>query len=191
MQNMPTGTPAAREHIQAQMDFLTDVSKNVFQTAQRFNEANMKVMQSIFAETVSKTQQIMHSSPQQALLVASEIAQPAAETINAFNANIANIFAQGQEEIAKTAEQHIPKTTQAARALVQDVNKMTEEARNQASERGKQAYEHISTLIEKIIQRCRQTDRPAKPVLQVSLRLPNLPRSLPRVLLVQAKREHK
>ena len=149
MQNMPTATPAAREHIQAQMDFLTDVSKNVFHTAQRFNEANMKVMQSIFAETVSKTQQIMHSSPQQALLVASEIAQPAAETINAFNANIANIFAQGQEEIAKTAEQHIPKTTQAARALVQDVNKMTEEARNQASERGKQAYEHISTLIEK------------------------------------------
>lgn len=149
MQNMATATPAAREHIQAQMDFLTDVSKNFFQTAQRLNEANMKVMQSIFAETVSNTQQLLHSNPQQAMLVASQLAQPTAETINAFNANMAHILAQAQEEIARTAEQHVPKTTHAARTLVQDVNKMTEEARNQASERGKQAYEHLSTLIEK------------------------------------------
>jgi phasin family protein len=149
MQNMATATPAAREHIQAQMDFLTDVSKNFFHTAQRLNEANMKVVQSIFAETVTNTQQLMQSNPQQALLVASQLAQPTAETINAFNANLAHIFAQAQEEIARTAEQHVPKTTQAARTLVQDVNKMTEEARTQASERGKQAYEHLSTLIER------------------------------------------
>lgn len=149
MQNMPTATPAAREHIQTQMDFLTDVSKSFFHTAQRVNEANMKVLQSIFAETVSRTQQLMQSNPQQALLVASEIAQPAAETINAFNANIARILAQGHEEVARTAEQHVPNTTRAARALVEDVNKMTEEARNQASERGKQAYEHLSSVIEK------------------------------------------
>jgi phasin family protein len=126
-------TPAVRTHMDAQVSFMNDVTKSMFNSFQQMCDLNIQLAQTLLEETTIAGQQVMTTQrPTEALSAASGRAQPAAEKLRAYQQHISRVAADAQVELARVTEQHVQETSRTAQALAQEVQR----AASEETERG-------------------------------------------------------
>lgn len=143
-------TPAVKAHMEAQFSLLTDMSQRLFDTAQKINELNIQVAQTVMEESINGAQQILVArDPYEALSIATSQAQPTAEKVRAYQQHLSSIAAGTQVELAKTAESHISETTRTATAVADEVARRASEETQKTTERQRAAMEKLTRPINK------------------------------------------
>jgi phasin family protein len=114
--------PAVRTHVDAQTNFVNDISKSLFQSFQKIIDLNIQLTQTLLEETALAGKQVLSSDRQTEILAAATSrAQPATEKLRAYQQHITRLAADAQAELARVAEQHVQNTSRTARALADEV----------------------------------------------------------------------
>jgi phasin family protein len=138
-------TPAAKSHLEAQLSLFTDMSKKLFSSAQRINELNIQVAQTMMEESVNSAHQLMAAEdPAEFLSIAASQAQPNAEKVRAYQQHLTTIAANAQVDMAKSAETHIPETTRTAAALADEVARRASEETEKVTQRQRETMERLA-----------------------------------------------
>jgi len=121
-------TPAAKNHMEAQLSFFNDMSKSVFRTVQQFSDLNIQLAQTMLEEGALTSQQVITANrPTEAFSAVAQHAQPAAEKLRAYQQHISRIAADTHVDLAKVAEEHVSETSRTARELADEVARVTSE----------------------------------------------------------------
>ena len=121
-------TPAAKNHVQAQVSFFNDFSRSLFQMAQQFSEVHLQVAQT-WLEDMAATSQAMLTAdkPTEVFTVTAARAQPAADRFRAYQQQLSRIAAEGQTRLVRVAGEHADETARAAREFTDEVTRVTSE----------------------------------------------------------------
>ncbi len=121
-------TPAVRNHLDAQMSFINDMSKSLFRSFQQMCDLNIQLTQTMLEESAMTGQQLLTADRQtEVLSAAASRAQPATEKLRAYQQHISRVAADAQVELARVTEQHVQETTRTARALADEVARVASE----------------------------------------------------------------
>jgi phasin family protein len=121
-------TPAVRSHLEAQTNFLNDISKSLFRSFQQVVELNIQLTQTMLEESATAGQQILTSERHtDAIGAAASRAQPATDKLRAYQQHISRLAADAQVDLTRVTEDHVQKTTQTARALADEVARVATE----------------------------------------------------------------
>ncbi|WP_282445570.1 TIGR01841 family phasin [Massilia antarctica] len=121
-------TPAVRSHLDAQVSFLNDMSKSLFNSFQQLCNLNIQLTQTLLEETALSSQQMLTADRQTDVIsAAASRAQPATEKLRAYQQHISRVAADAQVELARVTEQHVQETTRTARALADEVARVASE----------------------------------------------------------------
>jgi len=121
-------TPAAKNHMEAQLSFFNDISKSMFRTVQQYSDLNIQLAQTMLEEgTTAGQQMIIAHRPTEMLAAAAAHAQPAAEKLRAYQQHVSRIAADTHVDLAKVAEEHVSETSRTARELADEVARVTSE----------------------------------------------------------------
>ena len=120
--------PAVRSHLDAQIAFMNDVSKSMFQSMQQMCELNLDLTRSLLEEATITGKQVFTAEHQtEAISGAASRAQPAADKLRAYQQNMSRLAAECQVELARVTEQHVQNTTRTAQALASEVTRNASE----------------------------------------------------------------
>lgn len=134
--------------MQAQLSLFNDISKKLFNSAQKINELNIQVAQTIMEESVKSSHELLAAEDATDFIsIAASQAQPGAEKVRAYQQHLTNIAAGTQVELAKAAEEHIPETTRTAAALAEEVARKANEETEKVTQRQKAAMEKLTNPI--------------------------------------------
>lgn len=123
-----TPTPAAKNHMEAQLSFFNDMSKSMFRTVQQFSDLNIQLAQTILEETTQAGQQVITAHrPTEVFAVAADRAQSGADKLRAYQQHLSRIAAGTQVDLSKVAEEHVQETSRTARELADEVARITSE----------------------------------------------------------------
>ena len=143
-------SPAAKAHLDSQLSMFKDLSHQLFDSAQRLNELNIQLAQTLMEETTTNINQILCAKDaNEVMSVVSSQAQPAADKLRAYQQHLADIAAGTQVNLAKTAETHVPKTARTAQELASEVARKASEETEKATQRQKAAAEKATAPIGK------------------------------------------
>lgn len=121
-------TPAVRSHLEAQTNFMNDVSKSLFRSFQQMCELNIQLAQTMLEETATAGQQMLTSERQtDAIGAAASRAQPATDKLRAYQQHISRLAADAQVDLTRVTEDHVQKTAQTARQLADEVARVATE----------------------------------------------------------------
>jgi phasin family protein len=121
-------TPAVRTHLDAQVSFLNDMSKSLFNSFQQLCALNIQLTQTLLEESAMTSQQMLTADRQTDVIsAAASRAQPATEKLRAYQQHISRVAADAQVELARVTEQHVQETTRTARALADEVARVASE----------------------------------------------------------------
>lgn len=154
----PTDSPAVKSELDAQFAFVTDLSKKMFEAAQKMNELNVQVANTVFEESLACTNQLLSSESNEALSIIAGQAQPAAEKIRAYQQHVRNILVETQAGVALTFESHVPKTARAAEAVVKEVAQKASEETAKVTQRQQEAMVKLTTPIKQNFERATQAN---------------------------------
>lgn len=121
-------TPAVRSHVDAQVSFLNDMSKSLFQSFQQLCDLNIQLTQTMLEEATHASQQLLTADRQTDIIsAAASRAQPATDKLRAYQQHISRVAADAQVQLARVTEQHVQETTRTARALADEVQRVASE----------------------------------------------------------------
>lgn len=121
-------TPAVKAHLDAQWLLFSDMSRKFLDATQKVGELNVQAAKAMMEETLSSAQQLMAArDPYEVVSVALTHAKPAAEKARAYQMHLANIAAQSQVEMVKSAETHLPNTARTASAVADEIARLSAE----------------------------------------------------------------
>ena len=121
-------TPAAKNHMEAQLSFFNDMSKSLFRTVQQYSDLNIQLAQTLLEESTQAGQQVITAHrPTEVLAAAASHAQPAADKLRAYQQHLSRIAADTQVDLSKVAEEHVQETSRTAKALADEVARVTTE----------------------------------------------------------------
>jgi phasin family protein len=121
-------TPAAKNHMEAQLSFFNDMSKSLFRTVQQYSDLNIQLAQTLLEESTQAGQQVITAHrPTEVLAAAASHAQPAAEKLRAYQQHLSRIAADTHVDLSKVAEEHVQETSRTAKALADEVARVTTE----------------------------------------------------------------
>lgn len=121
-------TPAAKNHMEAQLSFFNDMSKSLFRTVQQYSDLNIQLAQTLLEETTQAGQQVITAHrPTEVLAAAAAHAQPTAEKLRAYQQHLSRIAADTHVDLSKVAEEHVQETSRTAKALADEVARVTSE----------------------------------------------------------------
>lgn len=116
--------PAVRTHLDSQAAYFNDLSNMMSQSFQQVCQANMQLGQTMLEEAMNAGQRMFTAgNGPEAIGVAASSAQPASDKLRAYQRHISQLAADAQVELARVTEEHAPKTSQSAQALVQEVKR--------------------------------------------------------------------
>jgi phasin family protein len=123
-----TVTPAAKHHMEAHWSFFSDLYQSLFRTVQQFSDLNIQLAQTLVEETTQAGLQVLTAHrPTEALAAAAAHAQPTAEKLRAYQQHLSRIAADTHVDLSKVAEEHVQETSRTARALADEVARVTSE----------------------------------------------------------------
>lgn len=115
-------TPAAKNHLEAQLSFFNGISKSLFHSVQQISDLHVQLAQSLLEEaTIATHNLITVERPEDAFRVAAASGQPAAEQLRVYQQQLSRVAADAQVELANVAEQHVAETSRTAKALAEEV----------------------------------------------------------------------
>lgn len=121
-------TPAVRTHLDAQVSFLNDLSKSIFQSFQQLSDLNLQLAQTLLEESTIASQQLLTAEQHTDVInAAAARAQPSADKLRAYQQHLSRLTAESQVELSRVAEEHIQETSRTAKALADEVARTTEE----------------------------------------------------------------
>lgn len=121
-------TPAVRTHIDAQVSFINDMSKSLFQSFQQLCDLNIQLTQTMLEEATQTSHQLLTANGQTDVLsAAASRAQPTTEKLRAYHQHVSRVAADAQVQLARVAEQHVQETTRTAKALADEVQRLASE----------------------------------------------------------------
>ena len=121
-------TPAVRTHVDAQMSFINDMSKSLFQSFQQLCDLNIQLTQTMLEEATQTGQQMLTADRQTDVIsAAASRAQPATDKLRAYQQHISRVAADAQVQLARVTEQHVQETSRTARALADEVQRVASE----------------------------------------------------------------
>jgi phasin family protein len=141
-------SPAANAYFQSQFSMFSDLTKQFFNAAQKVNELNIQVSQTLMDEALSNTQQVLSAKdPTEVLSVIAGQAQPNAEKVRAYQQHLTDIAANTQVDLIKSAENHIPEASRTAQDMAKEVQRKAAEETEQVTQRQKSAMEKLTSPI--------------------------------------------
>lgn len=141
-------SPAANAYIQSQMSMYSDLTRQFFNAAQKVNELNIQVTQTLMDEAISNTQQVLTAKdPTEVLSVIAGQAQPNAEKVRAYQQHLTDIAANTQVDLIKSAESHIPEASRTAQDMAKEVQRKAAEETEQVTQRQRSAMEKLTSPI--------------------------------------------
>lgn len=121
-------TPAVRTHIDAQVNFMNELSKSLFQSFQQLIDLNIQLTQTMLEEATNTSQQMLTADRQTDVIsAAASRAQPATEKLRAYQQHISRVAADAQVQLARVTEEHVQETSRTARALADEVARVATE----------------------------------------------------------------
>jgi phasin family protein len=121
-------TPAVRQHVDAQVSFINDISKSLFQSFQQLCDLNIQLTQTMLEEATQAGHQLMTADRQTDMIgAAAARAQPATDKLRAYQQHISRVAADAQVQLARVTEQHVQETTRTARTLADEVQRVASE----------------------------------------------------------------
>ncbi|ELX09305.1 hypothetical protein Jab_2c13700 [Janthinobacterium sp. HH01] len=140
-----TVTPAAKNHMEAQLSFFNDMSKSLFRTIQQYSDLNIQLAQTMLEESTTAGQHVITAHrPTEAFAAAAAHAQPAAEKLRAYQQHLSRIAADTQVDLSKVAEEHVQETSRTAKALADEVARVTSEETEKTLRSHQDAVERFS-----------------------------------------------
>lgn len=131
-----TITPAVKDHMDVQLSFFTDLSKKMFDTAQKVSELNLQLAQELVADMTACNQQLMAAKdPTEFASVASTQIQPVAEKLRNYQQRLSNLIANANAELTRTAETHMPEASRTAAAVADELVRTATEETEKATQR--------------------------------------------------------
>jgi phasin family protein len=125
--------PAVRNHLDAQMAYINDMSKSVFGTFQNVVNLNLQLSHTLLEESTLAGRELLGSNGQLNMLgITAAHAQPAAEKLRVYQQQLNQLAAEAQAELARVSEEHVPETTRTARALTEAVTRVGAEKLEEA-----------------------------------------------------------
>ncbi|MFN3792536.1 phasin family protein [Massilia sp.] len=121
-------TPAVRSHIEAQTAFMNELSQTISRSLQQVFQLNMQLGQTLLEETTSTAQRMLATErPTDALSAAASRAQPATDKLRSYQQQLSQLAASTQVDLTRVAEQHGQETSRTARALADEVTRVSVE----------------------------------------------------------------
>jgi phasin family protein len=131
--------------MEAQLSFFNDLSKSLFRTVQQYSDLNIQLAQTLLEEGTQTSQQVITSNrPTEAIAAAASHAQPAAEKFRAYQQHLSRIAADTQVDLSKVTEEHVQETSRTARALADEVQRVTSEETEKTLRNHQDAVEKFS-----------------------------------------------
>lgn len=138
-------TPAAKNHLEAQLAFFNGLSKSLFQSAQQFNDLHMQLTQGLLEEGSITSQNLLTvERVEDAFQVAAAAGQPAAEHLRKYQQQLSRLAADTQVELANVAEQHVNETSRTAKALAEEVARTASEETEKNVRKQQEAMQRIA-----------------------------------------------
>ena len=138
-------TPAAKNHLEAQLAFFNGLSKSLFQSAQQFNDLHMQLAQGLLEEGSITSQNLLTvERVEDAFQVAAAAGQPAAEHLRKYQQQLSRLAADTQVELANVAEQHVNETSRTAKALAEEVARTASEETEKNVRKQQEAMQRIA-----------------------------------------------
>lgn len=131
-----TITPAVKDHMDVQLSFFTDLSKKMFDTAQKVSELNLQLAQELVADMTACNQQLMSAKdPTEFASVVGTQIQPVAEKLRNYQQRLSNLIANANAELTRTAETHMPEASRTAAAVADELVRTATEETEKATQR--------------------------------------------------------
>ncbi|PKB19686.1 phasin family protein [Janthinobacterium sp. 64] len=138
-------TPAAKNHLEAQLAFFNSLSKSMFQSVQHFNDLNMQLAQGLLEESTVTSQNLLTvERAEDVFQVAAAAGQPAAEQLRKYQQQLSRLAADTQVELANVAEQHVNETSRTAKALAEEVARTASEETEKNVRKQQEAMQRIA-----------------------------------------------
>lgn len=125
--------PSLRSHFDAQAAFFNELSDSMSRSFQQVGQLNMQLTQALFEQAANAGQGWLKAErPVEAISAAASRAQPAADTLRAYQQHLSRIASATQVDLTQVVERHLPETSRTARALADDVTRAAVEETNES-----------------------------------------------------------
>lgn len=133
-------TPSLRSHIDAQVAFFNALSQAVSRSFQQVGQLNMQLTQTWFEQAANVGQRMLTAErPTDAISAAAARAQPATDTLRAYQQHLSQIASTTQVDLARVTELHVQETSRTARTLADDVTRAVVEETDKSKRRQEEA----------------------------------------------------
>lgn len=122
-------SPAVRSHMDAQAAFLNELSQTMSRSFQQVIQLNLQLGQTLFEEAAGTARRMLNvERAGGALPAAAAIAQPATDTLRAYQQHMSELAAGTQVDLTRMSGQQAQETSHTARALADDVTRASADA---------------------------------------------------------------
>ncbi|KAB8042788.1 phasin family protein [Janthinobacterium aquaticum] len=129
-------TPALKSHLEAQCQFMADLSRKMLDTAQGLNALNMRLAQDLIAEMTAANQRLLAAGDTaQMLSLTASHPQPGIDKLRDYQQQLSELLAGASRDIHSTAEAHLPATQCTAAAFADELVRKSAEETEKAAQR--------------------------------------------------------
>ena len=137
-------SPALQAHLDARLNFVTELSRKMFDTALRVNELNTRLAQELLEEAASANQRILtaRGGSEAMSAVASQV-QPGTDKLRQYQQKLSHLMADANVEMNRTAETHLPEASRTAVAFADELVRKTAEETEKAAQRQREIIDKM------------------------------------------------
>lgn len=154
----PSGSPAMKSHLDAQMTFFADCSKKMIDGIQKLTALNVQVAKALLDESAANSKQMLSSTNQNEVFsILAGQSQPALEKIRAYQQHVRQICANTQVDVTRSIQSYVPETTRAAEAVVKEVAQKASEETAAAKQRQQQMTQKSAATVRDDVERATES----------------------------------
>lgn len=137
-------SPALQAHLDAQLNFVTELSRKMFDTALRVNELNMRLAQELLEEVATANHRMLTArGGSEAMSLAASHLQPGSDKLRQYQQKLSHLMADANVEINRTAENHLPEASRTAVAFADELVRKTAEETEKAAQRQREMIDKM------------------------------------------------
>ncbi|APA69367.1 MULTISPECIES: phasin family protein [unclassified Janthinobacterium] len=139
----PSLSPALKSHLEAQLNFATELSRKLFDTTQKMSELNLRLAHDLLQEWSHASQQLLCARDTGEFMSVVSRLQPGSDKLRQYQQQLGNLVANANVEMNRTAETHIPEASRTAVAFADELVRKTAEETEKATQRQRELIEKM------------------------------------------------
>ena len=137
-------SPALKSHLEAQLNFATELSRKMFDTAQQMSALHLRLAQDLFQDWSSASQQLLCARDTgEFMSLAAGQFLPGGDKLRQYQQQLGNLVASANVEMNRAAETHLPVASRTAVAFADEVVRKTTEETEKATQRQRELIEKM------------------------------------------------